>query len=357
MKRRIVAFHLLNDRSGSPKVLSQLVRKWASEDREVHLFTGVGTGGFLSDIGGVHYHHAWYKFRSNPWLRLVYYTLSQVLLMARLLVFLKKEDIVYVNTVLPYGAALTGRIKGCRVIYHVHESTVNPAILKWFLLQVVRSTASEIICVSAYVQQSLGLSPSRCRVVYNALDETFLNNVKPRPGTHAPKNVLMVCSLKKYKGVMEFVQLAADHPLFKCELVLNASVQEITDFFHGHTLPVNLETFPAQKDLHPFFCRADVILNLSRPDGWVETFGLTIIEGMAYGLPAIVPPVGGILEVIEEGVTGYSVDCTDRQKLNLVLSQVMEDGVAYNTMSRAATERLGLFREDRMFREINEVLD
>jgi len=32
----------------------------------------------------------------------------------------------------------------------------------------------------------------------------------------------------------------------------------------------------------------------------VETFGLTILEGMTYKLPAIVPPVGGVIELVEE---------------------------------------------------------
>ena len=37
----------------------------------------------------------------------------------------------------------------------------------------------------------------------------------------------------------------------------------------------------------------------------VETFGLTILEGMAYGLPALIPPVGGITELVEHGRSGY----------------------------------------------------
>ena len=354
--KRIFAFHLLNDRSGSPKVLSQLLQGWIEENREVHLYTSLHEDGFLSNIEGVHYHEGWYRFQANPWLRLLYYSLSQIILIIRMFGHLKKGDIVYVNTVLPFGAAWLGKLKGCRVIYHIHESTVHPAVLKWFLFQTVRRTANEIINVSKYVQNAHGITSIPNHLVYNAIEDAYLAQVARREKTEKPGNVLMVCSLKAYKGVFEFLQLAHDHPADSFQLVLNAAPAAIKSFFINREMPPNLAIFPAQKNLHPFYQWADVVLNLSRPDGWVETFGLTIIEGMAYGLPAIVPPVGGILEVIEEGVTGFSVDARDREQLNLRLRALLDDPIFYKACSRAALQRVGLFREKTLREQVNQVL-
>lgn len=353
---RIFAFHLLNDRSGSPKVLGQVLKKWSMDGRDVHLYTSAHPNGFLSEIKGITYHKGWYVFQPNPWLRLIYFTLSQILLIIKMWSKVGKNDIVYINTVLPFGAGILGKIKGARIIYHIHETTVNPAVLKWFLFKMVKVTAHEIINVSKYVEQAHQIKSVPNHLVYNSLENAYLDKILPKKTSFYPKNVLMVCSLKKYKGVYEFLQLAIDHPQYAFRLVLNGSHSEINTFFSNHHIPLNLTLFAAQKDLHPFYQWADVILNLSRPDGWIETFGLTIIEGMAYGLPAIVPPVGGILEVIEDGVTGFAVDARDRQNLNLVLNKILSNSHDYVQMSIAAKERVNMFKEDQMIQLLDRIL-
>ena len=353
---KIIAFHLLNDRSGSPKVLSQILKHWSTKGYQLELYTSRHDDGFLSDIQGVKYHSGWYVFQSNPWVRLVYFIWSQILLMVRMWNNVNPNDIIYINTVLPFGAAILGKWKGARVIYHIHESNVNPKVLTWFLFNIVKWTASDIINVSDYVQQAHNISSVKNHLIYNAIEDSYLENLKPKALSENPKNVLMVCSLKKYKGVFEFLQLAQDHPQCSFQLVLNASQVEIDSFFKNTIIPSNLTLYPSQKDLHPFYQWADVIVNLSCPDGWIEKFGLTIIEAMAYGLPSIVPPVGGILEVIEEGVTGYAVDSRDKRKLNETLNVILNDNSGYTNMSLAAKARLKMFTEREMMMSIDNLL-
>ena len=38
---------------------------------------------------------------------------------------------------------------------------------------------------------------------------------------------------------------------------------------------------------------------------YVESFGMVLIEAMASGCPVIVSDAGGIIDIIEEGVTGF----------------------------------------------------
>ncbi len=344
---RIHVFHLLNDFSGSPKVLMQLLKGWKMAGFELHLHTSLHRMGFLSEIEGVNYHSVWYRFANNPLLRLVNFALSQVLLFTKLLFKIKREDIVYVNTVLPFGAALAGRLKGSRVVYHIHESTVNPRILKWFLFGVVKITATEVVNVSQFVAHSHGIKSKKNHLLYNAIENAFIEQAQPEPNKEIQGNVLMVCSLKAYKGVNEFVLLASRFPQWNFRMVVNATRVEIDKYFASHVLPNNLQICDSQINMHPFYYWANVIVNLSRPDGWVETFGLTIIEGMAYGLPAIVPPVGGITEVISEGETGYLADSRNPEALDKALQGVMESKSAYHKLSVNALRRIRLFSEDR----------
>jgi glycosyltransferase involved in cell wall biosynthesis len=53
-----------------------------------------------------------------------------------------------------------------------------------------------------------------------------------------------------------------------------------------------------------FYVGIDVYLNTSLHEG----IPMSILEGMARGLPVIAPKVGGIAEIIEDGVEGFLVD-------------------------------------------------
>ena len=192
-KQRILAFHLLNDRSGSPKVLRQLLIDWSQQESlRVHLFTSRNEGGFLSGIKDIETHTSWYQYASNPWLRLILYTSSQIILFIRMLFYLKKNDIVYVNTVLPFGAALAGKIKSCRVIYHIHEVSIRPKPLKWFLLFVCQKTAKEIIYVSNFVKNTINIPNKSSYIVYNGLENSFLDSILEKKYKPSVSNILMV---------------------------------------------------------------------------------------------------------------------------------------------------------------------
>lgn len=344
---RIFAFHLLNDYSGSPKVLSQLVKAWSENGMEVHLCSSFQNDGFLSSIvPGVVSHKVWYRFYENKLLRLFALFGSQVLLFLRMLFVIRREDIVYVNTVLPFGASLLGKLKGCRVMVHVHETTMKPMILKRFLFGILRLTADDVVYVSKYLAHAEPVSSARQHVVYNAIADDFVEQAsRIRRDITMPQNVLMICSLKWYKGLHEFVQLADSLPRHRFRMVINAGQPEIDQFFSDRALPDNLELYPTQKNVIPHYAWADVIMNLSRPDGWVETFGLTIIEGMAFGMPAIVPPVGGITEVVDHGYNGFQVDSRNSEHLREVLLAMLADGNEYRRLSSNAKKQLMMFSE------------
>lgn len=82
----------------------------------------------------------------------------------------------------------------------------------------------------------------------------------------------MLCSLREYKGVNEFVNLAYSLANNTFTLVLNASQKEINNYFNRQKLPNNIKIYPAQSDVHPFYQNSHLILNLSHPLKWVENF-------------------------------------------------------------------------------------
>lgn len=342
---RVIAVHLLNDYSGSPKVLMQLLKGWTKKNIETHLYTCSGREGFLSDIPKVNNHFYWYRFAKNPLVRLLFLIASQFFLAVKLFFKLQKNDVLYINTVLPFGAGFIGKLKGCKVVYHIHETSMKPQILKRFLFGMVRWSATEVVYVSNFLAEQ---EPTKRRksVIYNVLEESFviqsqlhLNKIKDS------KIVLMICSLKAYKGVNEFLKLAQINPQFTFKLVVNAAQDIIDDYLKNDNVPSNLIVYPTQKDTHPFYQEASVLLNLSDRHLWVETFGLTILEAMAYGLPAIVPQVGGPVELIAEGENGFLIDSKNISLLSDKLNLMLTNDTVYDQMSKHALEKSALFNE------------
>lgn len=83
-----------------------------------------------------------------------------------------------------------------------------------------------------------------------------------------------------------------------------------------------------------------MVLNLSDTKLWVETFGLTVLEAMAYGLPTIVPPVGGVVELVEEGKNGFLIDSKNVKLISEKLNQMLQNETIYHQMSKEALEKV-----------------
>jgi len=336
--KRLIAVHLLNDFSGSPLVLRQSL-EILTLDYEVHLFTSTPSGsGILSNIEGVSHHDIFYKWSPNKFTTLFLFTWSQLVLFSTLLFTLKKEDTVYINTLLPFGAALAGLCRGCRVIYHVHEVSIKPRALRSLLVKIATLCLDEIIFVSEFVKSQFAFPSQKSRVVYNALPDSFtkeaMNAVSPHK--NFPFTVLMLCSLKAYKGIYQFVELAKALPNITFRLVLNAPHREVILFQEETDAPANCMIYPVQSNTAKFYKGAHIVINLSLTDQWVETFGMTILEAMYYRLPVIVPPVGGVTELVTDGVEGVYADSRDIKKIEHTILHLYTDEAYYKKMALAA---------------------
>ena len=77
-----------------------------------------------------------------------------------------------------------------------------------------------------------------------------------------------------------------------------------------------------------------------------EPFGLVALEAMACGRPVVVSRVGGLAEIVEDGVSGYTVEAGDHLDLATRLATVLSDRtLAENRHSR--TPPCGIVRLDR----------
>jgi glycosyltransferase involved in cell wall biosynthesis len=90
---------------------------------------------------------------------------------------------------------------------------------------------------------------------------------------------------------------------------------------------------------------------LVQPSLW-EGFGLSALEGMAAGLPVVASRVGGVPEVVRDGVDGLLVPPGDVPRLAAAMADLLADADRAAALGRAARERaLSQFPVDRLVRE------
>lgn len=343
----MIFVHLFNDRSGSPRVLASVIEVIGDPERDL-LCVGKGDG--ILETVEIPRSHYRYKRRNSRFLTLFDFLMSQwslFLLLWRQRHHRPPGEAIYINTAYPFAAGLFGWLCKRKVIYHLHEISITPSLLRRFLWGIVRLTATEVRFVSKHQQEATGLPNKNTRVIYNAVSsnlagdaaETFQKEVDGK------FRVLMLSTLRDYKGIPEYIKLAErfepyDDYIF--QLVTNDDADVVERYLSSRPpVPSNLRIISRTSDLAPLYRRADVVVNLSRPSEWVETFGLTLLEAMSFGVPVIAPPAGGPVELLGETLSDYLILGENLDGLVAAISELKVDGEAYarvSSMCRARAE-------------------
>jgi glycosyltransferase involved in cell wall biosynthesis len=153
----------------------------------------------------------------------------------------------------------------------------------------------------------------------------------------------MLSTLRDYKGIPEFIELArtfVDSEEIQFKLVANDDSESVAAYISKYTtLPKNLVVLPQTADLAPIYREANLVVNFSRQEEWIETFGLTLLEAMMFGVPVIAPPVGGPVEVLGEGLSDYLISGHDVTRVSHVIKSLSNDHNAYIRISALCRER------------------
>lgn len=97
-------------------------------------------------------------------------------------------------------------------------------------------------------------------------------------------------------------------------------------------LPVHFAGFMAGEALAAAFASADLFVFPSE----LESFGLVAVESMAAGVPVAASRVGGIPDVVEEGVNGWTFAPGDTAALTDIVRRALSCRDQLPTMGRAA---------------------
>jgi glycosyltransferase involved in cell wall biosynthesis len=354
---KIIAVHLQNDRSGNTLVFRQSLETLSEKGLDVHLITNRtdDTPGFLTGISGVQCHYINYSERGNKWRVFFSFLLAQLLIFRKVLGLYEPEAKVYINTLLPFAAAWAGRLKNAPITYHIHETSVAQPYLHLFMMRTAKRLATKVVFGSRYLQAKFDFPKAETHVIPSCLPKSFVHEAVLHTNHGARKTVLMVASLESESGIPQFIELATLMPANKFELVIDASQKDIDVYFEHYFIPDNLMVYGTQLNLHPFYQRAAVVLNLSHVERSRDTFDISILQAMSYGRPVIVPMAGAANELVAHGWNGYRISGQYTDKIRKHVEQLLQNKPLYADMSCAAQLVASQFKPEFFKQQVEDI--
>lgn len=223
-----------------------------------------------------------------------------------------------------------------RIVYCSHGWAFDRAVAGWFnrlvagVERALAPLAQTIVCISRHdhaLALQAGIAPERLRLVCNGVRD--LSAVPPEQQPEWPPlaaaqelgalRCLFVGRLDRQKGVEVFLAAMAGQPGLS-GAVVGGSVVGGAHGADGLEVPANVAMlgWMDREDVRRWIAACDVLVVPSRWEG----FGLIAAEGMRAGKPVVASEVGGLRELVVDGLTGRLVPPDDPAALRHALLQL-----------------------------------
>ena len=215
---------------------------------------------------------------------------------------------------------------------------------------------ADAIMVSCTEEQSqfqslYGSAPGSIEVVAPGVERAFFSPGDRRGARHAlglgsGPMLLFVGRIQPLKGLDVAVRTLAEIGRSDAQLIVvggASGVEGATELARVEALIQELGLVGRVKFYEPqphhllstFYRAADVVLVPSRS----ESFGLVALEAAACGIPVVATAVGGLLNLIEDGKTGFLVPGRDVSGFALFTRRLLDDSLLAISMGTAAAHR------------------
>lgn len=251
----------------------------------------------------------------------------------------QRPQILYTLTVVPN---IWGRILGALARVPAVVSgyrSLMPRQQERFLWRL----SDKIICNAEVLKEIMihrfAVAPARIAVIPNAVDAAWFH---PEPAAQDPQpTVVFVGRLVAEKDPMNLLEafqlVAARLPQAQFEIIGNGPFKlEMKARIQSSSLESKIKLLPATADIRPALRRAWVFVLPSAS----EASPNAIIEAMAMGLPVIATRVGGIPELVVDGITGLLVQPHNPASLAEAIVALLTNEVQRRSMGERSRERI-----------------
>ncbi len=158
--------------------------------------------------------------------------------------------------------------------------------------------------------------------------------------------ILFIGRLVELKGLAYLIEAAARLdgrvPVRIVAIGIGPERERLEALARERNVEVDFRNKVPDAELHQAFVTSDLLVLPSIIDarGDTEGLGVALLDAMSYGIPAIASRVGGIPDIIEDGVSGLLVPPADPQALANAIERLARDPAYAKRLADAGRERL-----------------
>jgi len=276
-----------------------------------------------------------------------------------------RVDVVHAHQYTPFFYAMTARLLYRRpaLIFteHGRHFPDYPRRKRMLANRLLLRRRDRVVAVGEAVRQALidneGIPAGRVGVVYNGISLPDLaapparDEVRRELAIGPDDLVLMQVARLDYlkdhaTAIRTLARVVAQRPDARLVLVGEGPERvKIEEQVRSQGLEESVRLLGLRKDVARLLVAADVFLLTSISEG----IPLTLIEAMAAGLPVISTQVGGVAEVVADGVSGLLAPAGDDAALAQHVLRLADDAALARHMGTCGRRRAQeMFAEDRM---------
>ncbi|MEO6694247.1 MAG: glycosyltransferase family 4 protein [Ignavibacteria bacterium] len=219
----------------------------------------------------------------------------------------------------------------------IEKNYVNKALLKMDLIIPVSNFSKGKV--------SKAIDPKKILVIPNGFDFPEIEKIKvtEKQFNNGHLNLVSVGTIWPRKGhhnvLKAFPKILQKYPEAKYNIVGRlADTSKVKNFFEDEKLRDHLIVhgqIPSE-NMHKILDDSQIFILLSeiQPDGDFEGFGIAVIEGNYFGLPAIGSKDSGLEDAISNGVSGMLVDPHDPAEISDAIQKIKDNYFEFSKGAR-----------------------
>ncbi|HOY86673.1 MAG TPA: glycosyltransferase family 4 protein [Methylotenera sp.] len=270
----------------------------------------------------------------------------------------RKVDIVHSNTLAVLGGALWSFSRKVPHLWHVHEIIEHPWVAAKLFPILLKMFADHVVCNSNATYQWLAkVLPSltkKMTVIWNGvstpatIDEIkvaeLYKHYHPQGARLAIGLVGRINRLKGHSLLLEAAEILHIKGLNDFSVIFTGSAPSGQEHFElqlkeriaQSPIRNRVQLLGYSKDVWPSYAALDIICV---PSTEPESFGLVAAEAMAIGRPVIASHSGGLIEIVQDGVTGFTFTPRDSQALAIAIEKLLNNDALRINMGKVSKSR------------------